>query len=150
MRKEGIRVVVEMYPDLPPVLANPNQIQQVMMNVISNARYAMNLKYRGGHENKVLEIRGEPIDVDGIRHVRMTFRDRGTGIAAHLLDKVVEPFFTTKPRGEGTGLGLSISHGIVSDHGGRLSIESVEGEFTKVVIDLPARESGHGENPRHR
>jgi signal transduction histidine kinase len=80
----------------------------------------------------------------------MAFRDRGTGIAAHLLDKVVEPFFTTKPRGEGTGLGLSISHGIVSDHGGRLSIESVEGEFTKVVIDLPARESGHGENPRHR
>jgi signal transduction histidine kinase len=150
MRKEGIRLAVEMSPDLPQVLANPNQIQQVMMNIISNARYAMNLKYRGGHENKVLEIRGEPIAVDGIRHVRMTFQDRGMGIAAHILDKVVEPFFSTKPRGVGTGLGLSISHGIVSDHGGRLSIESIEGEFTKVVIDLPARESGHGENPRHR
>ena len=57
---------------------------------------------------------------------------------ADILDKVMDPFFTTKPRGIGTGLGLSISHGIISDHSGKLMIESAEGEYTKVIIDLPA------------
>ena len=99
---------------------------------------------------RILEIRGETVDVGGSRCVRTTVHDRGAGIPANLLDKVMEPFFSTRPRGQGTGLGLSISHGIVSDHAGRLSIESVEGEFTKVVIDLPAWESGHGENSRRR
>ena len=68
----------------------------------------------------------------------MTFYDRGTGIPATLLGKVVQPFFSTKPAGQGTGLGLSISHGIIGDHDGRMGFESEEGAFTKVIIDLPA------------
>jgi signal transduction histidine kinase len=64
----------------------------------------------------------------------------GTGIPADKINKVIDPFFTTKPRGLGTGLGLSISHGIISDHGGKLLIQSVEGQFTEVQILLPAVE----------
>ena len=68
----------------------------------------------------------------------MTFFDRGTGIPADIIYKIINPFFSTKPRGEGTGLGLSISHGIVTDHGGELIIDSIEGDYTKIDILLPA------------
>jgi signal transduction histidine kinase len=80
----------------------------------------------------------------------MAFRDRGTGIPANLMDKLIAPFFTTKPGGKGTGLGLSICAGIVSDHGGKLALESVEGEFTEVTVDLPVTGRGNGQDPRHR
>ena len=125
--------------DLPEIVANPQQIQQVFMNLISNARYALNQKYPGVHEDKILEIRGERTVADGGTRVRLTFRDTGTGIPAGLIEKVVDPFFSTKPSGQGTGLGLSICNGIIRDHGGTLRIKSVEGEFTSVTVDLPAR-----------
>jgi two-component system NtrC family sensor kinase len=137
--REGVSLRVAVPGELPDVVAIPQQIQQVLMNLISNARYALNEKYPGAHEDKVLEIRGERIAVDGAPFVRIAFRDQGVGIPAHLVHKVMDPFFSTKPAGKGTGLGLSISHGIVFDHGGRLAIESVEGEFTNVFVDLPAR-----------
>jgi signal transduction histidine kinase len=70
--------------------------------------------------------------------VRTLFLDHGTGIPKDIMDKVMNPFFTTKPRSKGTGLGLSISQGIINDHGGKLKIESIEGEFTKVTVILPA------------
>ncbi len=144
--KEGIELESALPGDLPDIVASPQQIQQVFMNVISNSRYALNQKYPAGDESKVIRIHGGRVDLGGRPHVRIVFEDRGTGIAPDLLDKVMEPFFTTKPDGKGTGLGLSISHGIVTDHGGRFAIESVEREFTRVVIDLPAKEGGHGED----
>ena len=67
----------------------------------------------------------------------LVFHDGGTGIPAYQLPKILDPFYTTKPSGAGTGLGLSISHGIIEDHGGRLDIDSVEGCYTKVTIELP-------------
>ena len=79
------------------------------------------------------------IDREEERFVRVTFRDHGVGIAPELLNKVMNPFITTKPAGEGTGLGLSISHEIVQKHGGSLTIDSVFGEFTEVVVALPAQ-----------
>jgi two-component system NtrC family sensor kinase len=150
MTKEGVILRIAMPPHLPEVVVNPRQIQQVFLNILSNARYALNERYHGTHENKVLEIRGEWMALDGRPRVRVTFQDRGIGIPAHVLNRVTEPFFSTKPSGKGTGLGLSISHGILSDHGGRLVIESVEGERTTVSIDLPAKENDRGEDPRHR
>ena len=69
--------------------------------------------------------------------IRARFADRGSGIPPHLIDKVMNPFFSTKPKGKGTGLGLSISHGIVENHGGTLKIESEEGEFTRVTVEIP-------------
>ncbi len=136
MGKEGIELHVALPPGLPPVFANAQQIQQVFMNVISNARYALNQKYPGPEGDKILEISGDAAEVDGRRRVRVVFLDHGTGIAAAVLPKIMEPFFSTKQTG--TGLGLSISHGIIGDHGGRILVESVEGRFTKVIIELPA------------
>jgi signal transduction histidine kinase len=139
MKKEGIALLTAVPSELPEIVANPQQIQQVFMNLISNARYALNQKYSGAHDDKIFEIRGERITVDGGTRVQLTFRDTGTGIPAGLIEKVVEPFFSTKPSGRGTGLGLSVCNGIISDHGGTLGIESVEGEFTCVTVNLPAR-----------
>ena len=139
IRKDGIGLTVDIPDSLPEIMANPQQIQQVFLNIISNARYALNQKYPGTHEDKKFMIVGEQISVDGVPHVRTTFHDSGTGIPAEVMDKVMNPFFSTKPGGQGTGLGLSISHGIIRNHGGRLSLESVEGDYTTVRIDLPSR-----------
>ena len=68
----------------------------------------------------------------------MCFRDSGTGIPAEVVNKVTNPFFTTKTDGKRTGLGLSISHRIIEEHGGSLDIVSVEGQFTRIDVDLPA------------
>jgi two-component system NtrC family sensor kinase len=137
--KDGIDLTIGIPDGLPEILVNPQQIQQVFLNIISNARYALNQKYPGTHEAKKLVIVGEQLRVDGVPYVSITFRDSGTGIPADVMDKVMNPFFSTKPGGQGTGLGLSISHGIIRNHGGRLSLESVEGDHTKVRIDLPSR-----------
>ncbi|NIO17279.1 MAG: PAS domain S-box protein [Deltaproteobacteria bacterium] len=139
MKKEGIKLSVICPADLPEIEAHSQQIEQVFLNVISNARYALAMKYPQAHEDKALEISSERVLIDSCPFVRVTFFDRGTGIPPQILDKVVEPFFSTKPKGAGTGLGLSISHGIITDHGGRLKIDSIEGVCTRVTIDLPAR-----------
>ena len=82
--------------------------------------------------------------------MRISFLDRGIGIPAGLVEKVFEPFFTTWSSGKGTGLGLSISHGIVVEHGGRISLESVEGDHTRVEVDLPAGKDRDGEDSGRR
>ena len=71
------------------------------------------------------------------RYVRISFLDHGTGIPAAIIDKVKNPFFSTKKEGKRTGLGLSISHGIIDNHGGKLTIHSQEGTFTRIDVDLP-------------
>ena len=135
--KDGINLKVDVPDTLPKIRARSQQIQQVFLNILSNARYVLNEKFVGSHKDKILKIRGEAAKVDEQDIVRLTFYDSGTGIPRHILDKVCDPFFTTKPKGEGTGLGLSISYGIVKDHGGRLWLQSVEGEYTRVIVDLP-------------
>ena len=71
------------------------------------------------------------------RGVRISMRDHGTGIPADIVDKVMNPFFSTKPQGRGTGLGLSISHQTLVEHGGRIDIDSREGRYTEVNVHLP-------------
>ena len=137
MRKDGVSLRVEMPPDLPEIFGHYQQIQQVFLNIINNARYALNQKYKGIDKGKKFEIYGEEVMIDICSYVRLRFNDRGTGIPVNIIDKIMNPFFSTKPSSKGTGLGLSISHGIINDHGGRLTIESIEGEFTNVIIDLP-------------
>lgn len=143
IRKDGIDMLIDVPESLPEVVANPQQLQQVFLNLISNARYALNQKYPGTNAEKKFLITGEKVTVAGSPYVRVVFYDRGAGISADIIDKVMHPFFSTKPSGIGTGLGLSISHGIIQSHGGRLSLESVDGTYTKVSIELPAKE-GHG------
>jgi PAS domain S-box-containing protein len=136
LKKDGIRLTLNVPDDLL-VVVNKQQIEQVFLNIISNARYALNQKYPDGDDNKILEISGESIIEDRVPYARIIFHDRGAGIPEGIINRLMNPFFSTKPDGEGTGLGLSISHGIVTDHNGRIRIESREGDFTRVVIDLP-------------
>ncbi len=138
LKKENIVLKVNMPQNVPAVTACPQQIQQVFLNIISNARYALCQKYPNSHTDKMLEVIVEEGVMNGVPCVRAIFYDHGVGIPASIMDKVKDPFFTSKPRGKGTGLGLSISHSIISDHGGKLLIESIEGEFTKVAVVLPA------------
>ena len=140
INKDGIKLKVDIPDDLPKVKARSQEIQQVFLNILSNARYALNRRFPEFHEDKILEIKGETIEIEDRNYIRTTFYDQGMGISASEMDKIFDPFFSTKPKGEGTGLGLSISHGIIKAHGGRLLFESVEGEYTKVMVDLPVNE----------
>lgn len=137
LEKDGIKLEIDIPVHLPRILAQPQQLEQVFLNIISNARYALNQKYPGEHKDKILEIRGGERMIGKSPYVRISFNDRGTGIPEASLDKVMNPFYSTKPSNIGTGLGLSISHSIIKNHGGKLTINSVEGEFTKVIIELP-------------
>lgn len=137
LMKDSINVRVDIPEKLPPVNVQPQQIEQVFLNIISNSRYALNRKYPGQGGDKIIEISGEKTNNNGTSHVQITFFDNGTGIPAGIIDKIMNPLFTTKPCGEGTGLGLSISRGIINNHCGNLKIQSVEEEYTKVIISLP-------------
>jgi two-component system, NtrC family, sensor kinase len=138
IRKEGIDLKMDLPDDLPEVNVVFQQIQRCFINIISNARYALNEKYPGRHRNKLLRITGEKVIISDRAHVRIVFHDQGVGISSHELPMLTKAFFSTKPLGKGTGLGLNITDRIITDHGGFLSFESLEGEFTKVIIDLPA------------
>jgi signal transduction histidine kinase len=137
IRKEGTDLKIDIPGNLPEVDVNFQQIQQCFINIINNARYALNEKYPGRHEDKRLEITGQSLTISGSPSVRITFCDRGTGISAHDISMLTKPFFSTKPFGKGTGLGLSITHRIITDHGGHIRFESTQGEFTSVIIELP-------------
>jgi signal transduction histidine kinase len=137
IRKEGIDLRIDLADNLPEIHANLQQIQQSFINVINNARYALNEKYPERHENKRLEITGRTVILEGRPYVRMVFHDRGVGIGASELPMLTKQFFSTKPFGKGTGLGLNITHKIIADHGGNLSFASEKGEFATVTIDLP-------------
>ncbi|GBD97413.1 MAG TPA: PAS domain-containing protein [Nitrospirae bacterium] len=137
IKKDGIHLKVGIPREFIKISVHPQQIQQVFLNIISNSRFALNQKYPGTHEDKILEITCEKIMIENDPYVRIVFHDHGTGIPAGVIDKVVNPFFSTKPDQMGTGLGLSISHGIISEHGGKFLINSVEGKFTKTTINLP-------------
>jgi PAS domain S-box-containing protein len=139
LKKDGILYSVIIDEPLPPLLCNEQQLQQVVLNMISNARYALNKRYPKPCPEKKLEIKGELINQHKKPSIRLTFTDQGTGIAPEIQGRLFDPFFSTKPKGEGTGLGLSISHGLVRDHGGYIRVQSRLGKWTKFIIDLPVK-----------
>ncbi len=113
-------------------------ISRVLINVVNNACYAMRKKRESGLEGYAPSLQVRTRDLG--ERVEISLRDNGTGIAHDTLEKVFNPFFTTKPPGEGTGLGLSLSHDIVvQGHQGELRVESVPGEFSEFVITLPRK-----------
>ncbi|HPQ67485.1 MAG TPA: ATP-binding protein [bacterium] len=118
------------YQVVPMVLGSPGQLNQVFMNIIHNAIQA--IEGRGK-----IRISIHPT----VDHTRVSISDTGPGIPAEKLNKVFDPFYTTKPVGDGTGLGLSISYGIVKDHNGRLWAESEVGRGTTFHVDLPAQKA---------
>lgn len=137
LKKDGIAYSVNIADSLPPLMCNEQQLQQVVLNMISNSRYALNKRYQQPCPEKNLEIEAELIRQEKKKFIRLTFTDHGTGIAAEIQERLFDPFFSTKPKGEGTGLGLSISHGVVKDHGGDIRVQSKLGEGTRFIIDLP-------------
>ncbi len=127
--------------DLPDVECRSQQIQQVMMNLLTNARDALNDKYDGYNEDKKIIVRCDKIRKQEKDWVRFSVEDHGNGISKEVQEKVFDPFFSTKGRTQGTGLGLSISYGIIQEHGGELSFDTKEGEFTKFTVILPIKKS---------
>ena len=124
------------------VLADPTQLQQVIMNLCSNAEYAM--RPSGGVLELILDTSPVPLDVRAAcpdckpgPYVRLAVRDTGTGIPADELPRIFELFFTTKAPGDGTGMGLAVVQGIVTSHEGGIKVKSVLGEGTTFEIYLP-------------
>ncbi len=136
MKRDCFSINLDFSSSLPSVLVHPQSIQQVFMNIIDNAQYVLNQKYPNKHKNKVINISGRKKKNNNRIYVQIIFQDNGTGIPKDRVKDVLNPFYTTKPRGHGTGLGLSICHDIISEQGGYIEIESVEGEYTKVIINL--------------
>jgi signal transduction histidine kinase len=138
LRKDRIDLRIQVPADLPLLESRSHQIEQLLLNLLVNARHALAEKYPDGDSDKILAVSAETVELDGRPFVRIKIRDHGTGIAPELLGKVMNPFFTTKPAGIGTGLGLSISFEIAKRHGGALRLVSDYGQWTEVVVDLPA------------
>ncbi|MEO5356959.1 MAG: ATP-binding protein [Nitrospirae bacterium YQR-1] len=118
-------------PNLPLVLLNPNQIEQVFINLFINAIDA--LENRNHNAKIIVEI----ATCSDSNQVAIKFIDNGTGIWEKAIDKIFEPFYTTKPVGKGTGLGLSITYGIIESHNGSITCESTINEGTCFTIKLP-------------
>lgn len=125
--KAGIELVRELAPALPTITADAAQLNQVLVNLVVNAIQALP---SGGRIVIRTDCRGSS--------VVLTVEDNGTGMTSEVMDRVFEPFFTTKPVGEGTGLGLSVVHGIVTGHGGSISVWSEPGRGTRFEVVLPA------------
>ena len=136
----------------PPVLADPTQIHQVIMNICTNAWHA--LPETGGH----IDISLRAVEVDAALvaphpqlhpglHVRLAIADNGHGMDAATRERIFEPFFTTKPASKGSGLGLSVVHGIIKSHRGAILVESEPGKGTTFLIYLPACAVNRRESP---
>ena len=139
LKKEGIRVEQDIAPSLPPVVCSRQQMEQVLLNILSNARYALNRKYPSGNERKKIVISAALDKRENRSFVVLRITDFGTGIEHDVRQRLFEPFFSTKPKGEGTGLGLSISHGLVQDNNGFLQVQSEVGEYTTLLVGLPVQ-----------
>jgi PAS domain S-box-containing protein len=130
LKVENITLQTDFCPSVPLVLGDPNQLQQVFLNLITNAAQAIVATKRPG----TLHVRTS-CDAD---KVLIEVKDDGRGIAAEHIHRIFDPFFTTKEVGEGTGLGLSISYSLVDGHGGRIWVESDEGKGSTFYVELPA------------
>ena len=127
-------------PVLPLVPAVPGDLGRVLLNLFTNAFYAVQKRQQAGAGPGYQPTVRVSTARCGDDAVQVRVRDNGTGIPAAVQQKIFQPFFTTKPTGEGTGLGLSLAHDIVAQgHGGTLSVDSQEGEFTEFTVQLPFR-----------
>jgi len=132
LKISGVKVETHLDPDLPELIGSEDQLQQVFMNLVSNAAEAMEAK--GGGRLRIEtqhSLRDDKLLVD--------FKDTGVGVPEKNLSKLFEPFFTTKKKGRGVGLGLSVAYGIIQEHGGSIYVESPAGEGTSFNVKLPLK-----------
>jgi len=141
MEKDGIAIHAHIDANLPKVHGRANELQQVCINLLSNARAAINARHAEAGDKR-LDISLHAAQSGNKTMVRLVIEDNGVGMEPHVMERMFEPFYSTKPRNEGTGLGLSISHRIIQDHGGRIHYESEPGHGTKAIVELPAWSSG--------
>jgi len=129
LRTNNVEVVTRLEPTLPKAMVDPHQVQQVFLNLLNNARQAIEAHQPNGCIRISTETYGQLI--------RIVFQDNGPGISEANLSKVFDPFFTTKEVGKGTGLGLSLCYGIIKEHGGAITVRSRQGEGAAFEIVLP-------------
>jgi signal transduction histidine kinase len=131
------KLETQLSPQLERVNAVPQDISRVLINLFNNALYSVTEK------KKQLNGEFEPTVLVSTKQnngkAEVIVKDNGLGIPASVIDKIYQPFFTTKPTGEGTGLGLSLSYDIVKAHGGEMKVKTKEGEFAEFIIQLPLR-----------
>jgi signal transduction histidine kinase len=139
-KKDGIKIIMKVPENLQEISANAQQIQQVFLNILFNAQFALNKKFPHPDPDKIIEISAQETKDNGEHFIKVVFHDNGTGIPEDIADKIMLPFFSTKTAEGGSGLGLSISHGILNQHRGRLRFESIEGMYTKAIVLLPIPE----------
>lgn len=148
---EKMELEVIVSPEVRPCLVDRSQLDSAVLNLVLNARDAMDGEGRLVITAKNHIVRADDADLTPGNYVKVSVIDGGKGMAPNVVDKVTEPFFTTKPLGEGTGLGLSMVYGFVSQSGGKLQIESAEGIGTNMSMILPqaltqqSREEEHDE-----
>ena len=128
-------------PNVGEIEAIPHDLGRVFLNMVTNACHATNEKRLA---NEASESSAEVYTPSlwlstqrGENHVEIRLRDNGSGIPADVIDKIFNPFFTTKPTDQGTGLGLAISSDIIRQHGGAIRVQSEPGQFTEMTIELP-------------
>lgn len=136
IKHDGITLTEDIDDELPKIICNPNNIEQVIINILTNSRAALNSKNGASNRGKEIIIRAKKVKVNNKTKVRISIRDNGIGIEEKNLSKIFTPFFTTKPRDEGTGLGLSISYGLLKNHKSELKVVSKVNKFTKFFFDL--------------
>jgi len=125
----NIKTITNLDPDLPLTMADAAQLQQVFLNLIANAETEM----KSAHARGKLIVKTERID----NIIRASFEDNGTGIAEENMDRIFNPFFTTREVGKGMGLGLSVCYGIITEHNGRIYAKSKQGYGATFIVELP-------------
>ncbi|XXJ20670.1 sensor histidine kinase [Desulfovibrio caledoniensis] len=130
----GIDVTCDVSPDVPSVLADPGQLQQVMVNLLNNAIHAV--VDRHGSKGGRIDVAARS---DDRGRAVITVADNGCGINQESLSRIFMPFFTTKAPGQGTGLGLSVCHSIVDSLGGEMTVDSTKGEGTTFTVRIPGK-----------
>jgi CheY-like chemotaxis protein len=131
MRSSDIDVTTIFSPDIPKTMVDNGQLQQVFLNIILNAKQAMS---EASHKGKLtIETNVDKSE----SNIIITFKDNGPGIEKENLDRIFDPFFSTKEAGKGTGLGLSICYGIIKEHNGKIYVRSSAGKGATFTIELP-------------
>ena len=137
LRKDQITLIVNIAPDMPWLNCRSQQIEQVLINLLMNARDALNDRYPKFDEDKILKVTADAFSREDTPWIRTVVEDHGRGIPADIVERIFDPFFSTKPREQGTGLGLSISYGLVREHHGHLLVESEPNAYTRFTMELP-------------
>jgi len=141
-RVNNIQVNTHFAPDLPQVIGNNSQLQQVFFNIVINAEFFMLEAHARGTLTVTTEKAGDS--------VRVSLADDGPGISEENMRRLFTPFFTTKEVGKGTGLGLSICQGIIAEHGGRIWAESESGKGATFILELPAYKASSQKEGRRK